>query len=434
MWALRLYQLIAFLGGPLVLFSLRRRAASGREDASRLGERRGIASLQRPDGQLIWLHAASVGETNSILPLVEDMFAANPELNILLTTGTVTSADRVSKAQNQNTPRLLHQFMPLDRRAWGERFLTHWRPDLAGWVESEIWPNMVLACAAQNVPLTMINGRLSDRSFRRWQRIPKVAQKLLSCFQMLIAQDQTTADRLTILGAKNPLVCGNLKLDAPALTADADHVKAMRTAFGERPVWLAASTHEGEEMAALETHNLLLPSFPNLLTLIAPRHAVRGDEIYTQLARHLPDRSTISQRSQNQKLSAKTQVYLVDTMGELGLLYHSLDLVFIGGTLVPHGGQNPIEAAALNCALLQGPNVQNFAEIFADLQAHEAAIEVADAGQLAGQIHSLMDDPERRQKLAEHAALYVDSQRGARKKVYDLLHSQWSQTAPKGAA
>jgi 3-deoxy-D-manno-octulosonic-acid transferase len=434
MWALRLYQLMAFLAGPFLFFSLRRRAASGRENAGRLGERRGIAAIPRPDGQLVWLHAASVGETNSILPLVEDIFAANPKLNILLTTGTVTSAERVFQAQSQTTPRLLHQFMPLDRRAWVERFLAHWRPDLAGWVESEIWPNMVLACAAQNLPLTMINGRLSDRSYRRWQRIPKVAQKLLSCFHLLIAQDQTTADRLSALGAKNPVVCGNLKLDAPALTANAEQVTAMQAAFGARPVWLAASTHAGEEIAVLETHKLLLPSFPNLLTLIAPRHAVRGGDIYAELAPHFPEPLAISQRSQNQALGAQTQVYLVDTMGELGLLYSSLDLVFIGGTLVAHGGQNPIEAAALNCALLHGPNVQNFAEIFADLQAHKAAIKVSDAAELAAQIHTLMDDPNTANKLANQAAIYVDSQRGARQKVYDLLHNQWSQTAPKGRA
>lgn len=421
MWALRLYQLISLIAGPILLLSLAARARRGRENPARLAERRGLTRAKRPKGQLIWFHAASVGETNSILPLIADMFAANDDINILLTTGTVTSAERVAAAQNSHMPKLIHQFVPLDRRPWAERFLDHWRPDMAGWIESEIWPNMVLACAQRNIPLVMINGRLSDNSFARWQKIAPVARKLLSCFSLIMAQDQTTAKRLRALGAEAVEVFGNLKLDTPPLAADEAALSALTQAFAGRPVWLAASTHEGEEAIMLDVHKRVQTDFPDLLTIIVPRHANRGDAIAAQLARRLPDASHLARRSHQHLPRPQTQIYLADTMGELGLFYHAANIVFIGGTLVPHGGQNPIEAAALGCAILHGPHIHNFTEIFAGLRHMQGALKIKDSAALSSQLYELLQEPRQQNALSQQALAFVKTQIGARRQVLEAL-------------
>lgn len=428
MWALRAYQLTAFLAAPFLASSLRRRAKAGREDATRLNERKGIASLPRPDGQVIWFHAASVGETYSVLPLIKDILAANQRLSILLTTGTYSSAQIIAELQNQpdngGLSRLIHQYAPLDRRAWINRFLDHWRPTMAGWVESEIWPNWVLACEAKRVDLIMINGRLSARSFERWKRITGTARHLLSHFKLIMAQDETTAARLKQIGSGPIATPGNLKLDAPALAADAAQLDAMRAQFGERPRWLASSTHEGEESQILATHKLLQAHYPDLLTLIAPRHPVRGDALATQLQAGLPQ-GGIAQRSGGASVTQQTEIYLLDTLGELGIFYRLADIVFMGGSLVPHGGQNPVEAARLNCAVLHGPHVANFAEIYADLRANGAAQEISDSATLSAALLTLMSTQARQQELAANAEAYAESMHGARQRVQDLLRPYW---------
>ena len=428
MRALRAYQLTAFLAAPYISLSLRRRAQAGREDATRLKERKGIASQPRPDGKLIWFHAASVGETYSVLPLIKDILAANQNLSILLTTGTYSSAQIIAglqnKPDNSGLSRLIHQYAPLDRRAWITRFLNHWRPTMAGWVESEIWPNWVLACEAQRIDLIMINGRLSARSYERWQRIAGTARHLLSRFKLIMAQDQTTAARLIQIGSKDITTPGNLKLDAPALSADTAELASLQAQFGDRPLWLASSTHEGEETQILAAHKLLRAHYPNLLTLIAPRHPVRGDGLATQLQAGLPD-GYVAQRSRGGTVTAQTEIYLLDTLGELGIFYRLANIVFMGGSLVPHGGQNPVEAARLDCALLHGPHVANFAEIFADLRANGAAHEISDSATLSATLIALLGAPAQQQELAANARAYAQSMHGARQRVQDLLRPYW---------
>jgi 3-deoxy-D-manno-octulosonic-acid transferase len=429
MWALRLYQLIAFLAAPFISLSLRQRAKKGREVAARLGERKGIASRPRPDGKVIWLHAASVGETYSVLPLIEDIFAADAQLHIVLTTGTKTSAEIVArerlKDSDKKLARLIHQFAPLDRRAWIAGFLAHWKPSLAGWAESEIWPNWVLACEAQNIDLLIINGRLSARSFARWQKIPGAAKYLLSRFCLLMAQDETTAQRLTSLGLDNVATPGNLKLDAPALAGNETEIATLRAAFGKRPVWLASSTHEGEEVAIAATHHLLLDDFPDLLTLIAPRHPNRGDGLAAELQALLPAHGVLAQRSRGGTVSDKTQIYLLDTLGELGVFYRLADIVFMGGSLVPHGGQNPTEAARLDCALLHGPHIGNFTEIYDALHASGGANLVADSATLAAEVKTLLANPAAQKAVAAQAAAYVGEMSGTRQRVVALLRPYW---------
>ncbi|HAT08676.1 MAG TPA: 3-deoxy-D-manno-octulosonic acid transferase, partial [Rhodobiaceae bacterium] len=318
MAVLRLYRLIAFLAAPLLRFRLRQRAAMGKEEASRIEERFGNSALQRPQGHLIWVHAASVGETNSILPLIDDLLARYQNSTVLLTTGTVTSAKIVARHQNRKRDlrhRLIHQFAPLDRSAWVNRFLAHWNPQAALWVESEIWPNMVLACAARDVQPVMVNGRISPSSFKRWRRFDAAAKHLLGKYALLTAQDEMSATRLQQLGLENIVMPGNLKLDAPPLTVDSARLAELRTALTDRPLWLAASTHPGEEEQILDAHNMIAETIDNLMTVIVPRHPERGDAIADML-RH--GGVSPAQRSKGDTPQAHHEIYLMDTLGEMG--------------------------------------------------------------------------------------------------------------------
>lgn len=421
MMALRLYRLLVFLAGPILRLSLSRRAHKGREDRARMREKLGHASLKRPNAPLIWVHAASVGETISILPLIGDILKTRPAQSVLLTTGTVTSAATVAKFQARNPDiraRLRHQYAPLDRRNWVSRFLDHWKPDAAFWVESEIWPNMVLACEHHDIPLIMVNGRLSPRSFRRWRRMQRTAQRLLGGFSLLMAQDNMTAERLRALGLANVHTPGNLKLDAPPLAFDEDALQALQDDFGARPIWLAASTHAGEESQIAEAHKMIAAAHPSTLTLIAPRHPDRGDALATELRK---SGLSVAQRSANEAVTEATQIYLLDTLGELGLFYRLVDIVVMGGTLIPHGGQNPIEAARLDCAILHGPHIENFQEMFDALTARQATAAISDAATLASQVKALLENTAQAEQMAYAAAAYAEDMSGTRARVLDLL-------------
>lgn len=421
MAVLRLYRIFAFLAAPLLRFRLRQRAAMGKEDPSRVEERFGYASVQRPNGDLVWVHAASVGETNSILPLIDDLLAQYPDSHILLTTGTITSAEIIAAHQNRKTKtchRLIHQFAPLDRSAWVRRFLAHWRPQAALWVESEIWPNTILACAAQNLRPVMINGRISPRSFKRWRRFSSTAKHLLDKFALLTAQDEISAARLQQLGIENVVTPGNLKLDAPPLSVNAGHFEELQQALAGRPVWLAASTHPGEEEQILDAHHMIAETVDNLVTLIVPRHPERGDAI-ADILRH--GHASFAQRSKGQTMQADNEIYLMDTLGEMGLAYRLADIAFIGGTLVPHGGQNPFEAAQLNCAILHGPHIVNFEILFDDLAGKGAAAEVTDAATLATQVNALFNNRPAIAQMSAGAMSYSMAMGGVRQRMVDLL-------------
>lgn len=421
MTALRLYRLLVFLAGPILRLSLSRRAQKGREDRARMRERLGHASLKRPDAPLIWVHAASVGETISVLPLIGDILESRPAQTILLTTGTVTSAATVAKFQarhNDIRGRLRHQYAPLDRRNWVSRFLDHWNPDAAFWVESEIWPNMVLACERHRIPLIMINGRLSPRSFHRWRRMRRSVQRLLGRFSLLMAQDNMTAERLRALGLDDVHTPGNLKLDAPPLPHEEEVLQVLKNDIGARPVWLAASTHAGEESQIAEAHKMIAAAHPNALTLIAPRHPNRGATIAADLRKA---GLKVAQRSTGDKVTDETQIYLLDTLGELGLFYRLVDIVLMGGTLIPHGGQNPIEAARLDCAILHGPHIENFQEMFDALTARQAVAAISDAATLASQVKALFENPAQTEQMADAASAYADAMSGTRGRVLELI-------------
>jgi 3-deoxy-D-manno-octulosonic-acid transferase len=404
-WTLRAYRGATALATPFARLVLARRLRRGKENPARLAERRGEARIARPPGPLIWAHGASVGEMLAVIPLVEGLRGRN--FSVLVTSGTVTSA---RLAEERLPPGVIHQFIPLDAPRFAERFLDHWRPNLALLAESDLWPNLIMAVRARQVPLILVNGRLSERSFTRWRYLPHTIATLLGSFDLCLTQSDPDAERYAELGAPRVSMTGNLKLDVPAPPVDAGKLNAMRVAVRTRPVIAAASTHPGEEAVIIDTHRRLRASFPSLLTVIAPRHPERGAgvvEIATAaglnaVARSrglLPDRGT--------------DVYVADTIGELGLVYRIAPIVFMGGSLVRHGGQNPIEAAKLGAAILHGPNVWNFADIYATLDEARGAEEVLDVNRLTSRIGNWLSDPAARKNVADAGTATVDQLGGA---------------------
>ncbi len=379
------YRFAGVLLRPVVPFILSRRVARGKEDPQRLSERYGRASLPRPPGRLVWVHAASVGETNAVLPLIDRLTRIG--LAVVFTTTTVTSAAIAAKKLPGGA---VHQFAPLDLAPFVGSFLAHWRPNLAIFVESEMWPTMVRRLAEAGVPLVVVNARLSERSFRGWKRFAGFAAAVFPRIALCLAQSEADAARFAGLGAANVRTVGNLKFDVPALTADSGAVSRLAIAINGRPVWVAASTHEGEEEVIAEAHRLICQRHPEALTIVVPRHPERGDAVRATLA---GKGLTVAQRSRGNPLLHEIDIYLADTLGELGLFYRLAPIAFLGGSLIPHGGQNPIEPTRLDAAVLHGPHVHNFAAIYAALDAAVPGAPISDAASLAEAVAALMDDP-----------------------------------------
>jgi len=402
---LRAYRLLSAMAAPLALLILARRVRRGKEHRQRLSERRGESRVARPEGPLVWLHGASVGELASMLPLIERIRAR--ALPVLVTSGTVTS----SGLAEQRLPRgVVHQFVPIDVPRFVRRFFDHWRPDLALFVESDLWPNMMIEASVRRVPMVLVNGRLSENSFRRWRRVPKSIADLLRRLDLCLAGTSTDAARLGELGAREVVTTGNLKLDVPAPPADQAKLEALRGAIGGRPVIAAASTHPGEESAVIEAHCRLRANFPGLITLITPRHPERGRGV-VEIAAAAGLSAALRSRGELPKRS--TDVYVADTVGELGLVYRLSPVVFIGGSLVRHGGQNPIEAAKLRTAILHGPNVWNFADIYAALDAARGAEPINDANQLTAHFAACLANLDACARIADAGHATVENLSGA---------------------
>ena len=410
--ALRLYRLISAAAMPVAPLLLARRLARGKEQRGRVSERRGEAGMARPDGGLIWLHAASVGELASVLPLIERISSRG--VGVLVTTGTVTS----SGLAEQRLPRgVLHQYVPVDVPFYVRRFLNHWQPDLALFVESDLWPNLMIETSRRGVPMILVNARLSENSFHRWRHLPRTIGNLLKRFDLCLAGTPDDALRLSDLGAPRVITTGNLKLDVPAPSADTTQLGRLMDAIAGRPVIAAASTHAGEEDIVIAAHKRLSRNFPDLLTLIAPRHPDRGPAI-AEIATAAGLKVRL--RSYGELPDATTGIYVADTMGELGLLYRVAPFVFVGGSLVPHGGQNPIEAAKLGAAILHGPHVWNFAEIYAALDNAHGAELVLDGGRLTAGFGAWLSDAKTATHVAGVARATVDALGGA---LEHTLHS-----------
>jgi 3-deoxy-D-manno-octulosonic-acid transferase len=388
---LRAYQLLSAAAAPLAPRLLSHRLKRGKENPARLAERYGESRIARPAGPLVWVHGASVGELLAVIPLIERIH--HKEFAVLCTSGTVSSA----QVAEQRLPKaVIHQFVPIDAPRFVERFYDHWRPDLALFVESDLWPNLIIAAKQRAIPLILVNGRLSERSFNRWRIIPAAIAALLRRFDLCLAQSAGHAARYRDLGAPRITTTGNLKLDVPEPPADAVDLAALRQAVGDRLTIAAVSTHAGEETALIEAHRRLRNTFPRLLTIIAPRHPDRGPGI-VEIANAAGLATAL--RSRGSLPDPADDIYVVDTMGELGLVYRLAPIVFVGGSLASHGGQNPIEAIKLGAAILHGPHIWNFREIYDALDAAHGAEVVADVGKLAVRLGALLKDPGERRAL-----------------------------------
>jgi len=404
-----LYSLYCGASALIAPFAWRKVAAKLRAyglPETRVRERLGHASLPRPGGQLIWFHAASVGESLSVLTLIRRLGEQLPAAEFLITSGTPTSAELIEKRM---PPRCRHQFPPLDSAAAVDRFLAHWRPDLGVFVESELWPQMLVRARRTGCPLVLLNARLSERSAEGWKKRPETARFILDQFELLVTQNQRTADNLAAMGAAPERIRpgSNLKAVSAPLPADEKTLADLRAALGPRPVWVASSTHEGEEETVLAAHRLLLQRHPDLCLLLAPRHPERGDAVEALIA---AAGFTSARRSVGEGPAPDTQVYLADTLGEVGTWYALSPLVFLGGSLREIGGHNPFEPMQAGAAVISGTGHFNFAETYAELTRLGAATEVTSAEQLAEQLSLWLQEPQKLGAARTAAAQFISRQ------------------------
>lgn len=394
---LTLYRLMMQASTPLLGAYLQKRLRAGKEDPARTHERRGNPARPRPAGALLWFHAASVGESLSLLALVVRVRRDYPQASVMVTTGTVTSAALMADRLPEGA---FHQYIPVDHPRWVASFLDHWQPDAVFWAESELWPNMLMALRARHIPAVLLNARMSQESFQRWRYARGTIGRMLSAFGLCLAQNAAEAERLTALGAASVRVSANLKYAAQPLPCDDAALAALRAEAGARPLLLWASTHAGEEVRAFTLHKHLAVVHENVLTIVVPRHPARAAEIAAAAeAAGIP----LARRSRGDKLPDKG-IYLADTMGELGLFYRLCPLVVMGGTFADIGGHNPIEPGQYGCTVFWGPVGYNFLTVLEDFRSAAAIVEVADETALAAQVSAALAAPQEYKIFGDNAA------------------------------
>ncbi|MBC6444015.1 MAG: 3-deoxy-D-manno-octulosonic acid transferase [Alphaproteobacteria bacterium GM202ARS2] len=374
----------------------------GKEEKKRLPERVGRAYQKRPKGKLLWIHAASVGEYLSTLPLLKSLTEQTQAPHILLTTGTVTSA---RLAQQRNPAGVIHHYICLDAPRYVARFLDHWRPNVSLWMESELWPTMLMETRKRHIPMLLINARMSSRSQANWRRAKKTLRYLLACFDGCFPQNESHVQTFHLMGARSVRFIGNLKDAAEPLPCSAKELATWQQILKGRPIWIAASTHPGEDLWIKKTHSTLQKTYPNLVTLHVPRHASRGRAI----AQALRDDHCLPICRSDYPYPPQDEgalFYIADTIGELGLFYRLACVAFIGGSLIQHGGQNPLEAARLDCAIITGPHHDNFQRTYHALNKHGAAQIIRTAEALPKAVLSLLQNKSKRTTMARNAQRY----------------------------
>ena len=417
--ALRTYSAGTKAAAPFLPFWLKRRAKKGKEDPKRVSERHGIASAVRPAGEMVWLHAASVGESQMLMPVIERILGTQSDINIVVTTGTVTSAEMLIP---QLSDRAVHQYAPADMPKAVERFLDHWQPDLVIFAESELWPNMIMQTKARGIPMALINARMSQKSLNRWAKQARVSGKaLLSGFDLILAADKSTADGLSRIIGRKIEALGNLKDAAPPLPVDEAELKKMKKAIGRRPVWAATSTHKGEEILIGKAVRKIRRKHKNVLLLLAPRHPDRVAEI-KGIMTNLGLKSRLY--SSGRLPVRDTDVYIIDGMGHLGLVYRLAAISLVGGSMVKGlSGHNPLEPARLASAILSGPYVSSFKDTYGGLADVKGVRKVTKSRYLASMVIDLFKSSSDRHEMSKAALDYAKS----RDSVLDRV---WAQLEP----
>ncbi len=415
MIGLFLYQLLFVLCLPIWCVFFLLRLAKGREDKHRWKERWGIPGCVRPDGKLIWMHGASVGECLSMLPLIQRLLERDKNLHIMVTSGTVTSANLMATRLPQ---RAFHHYLPLDMPWACARLIRHFQPQAAYWFESEFWPTTVYAFKQAGIPLVLLNGRISDRSFGRWQKCPSVIRFILSCFTLTLGQSQEDRRRLEVLGGPNTACVGNIKCAAPASPFDPSELEKLMSQIGNRPCFCGASTHHNEEEQLADVVLNLKGDFQNLLMISVPRHPNRADEIQKMFE---GKGLKVARRSKGEEISDNIQVYLADTIGEMGLLYQLAPLVFVGGSLIDFGGQNMLEPMYWSRVVFVGPYTQNFRAFMASGKKCHALIEIQNKDELAEKIRFYFMHPDAQVEIKKRAHQMAISEMAVLDRLYDLL-------------
>lgn len=419
MTTLFLYRILVVLLSPIIYMWLVIRYIKGKEDKKRFYERLGYSKQPRPNGRVVWMHGASVGECLSMLPLVKKLLAENKNLSVMVTSGTVTSAALMAKRLPQGA---FHQYIPVDFPWAAKRFVQYWNPTAVLWFESDFWPNLLVEINKKQHPLILLNGRISDKSFARWQKAPKTISAIQSLFSLSFGQTKEDARRLKVLGAKNVVSTGNLKFAAVYPPFDLKELKGLKKSIGDRPCWCMASSHSNEEEMGAFVHHQIKQEYKNLLTIISPRHPNRADDIEKMLKKQ---GLSVSRRSRQEEITRQTDVYLADTIGEMGLIYQLAPFVFVGGSLIPFGGQNMLEPMRLHRAVMIGPHAFNFREIVAQAKKQKALVEIADKEELAKQLLSFMMKPANAEKIAVRAEEMATSEMSVLERVYDILHERF---------
>lgn len=402
--ALRMYRWAGILGYPLSGPLIAYRVAKGKEDRTRRLERFGYPTIERPHGPMAWVHAASVGETLAVVPLMREL--RRRSIHVLLTTGTVTSAEL---ARMRLAGEVMHQYVPLDVNPAIARFLDYWQPDIALTVESEIWPMTIMALAERQIPQILVNARMSDRSYDRWRRNAAIGEQLFGRLAMAVAQSDLDAERFRDLGAWPVVVSGNLKVDTDAPACDENVLAIYNAQIGERRTWAAISTADGEEKIAAMVHRAL-KAHTGLLTIVVPRHPERCNEIEAMM---VEKGLKVARRTRGDVITPETDVLMGDTIGEMGLYLRMTDVAFVGRSLAGGGGGNPLEPAMLGCAVLAGPHVENFRESYQRLVRKGGARIVKDAEMLAKAVHFLLGNDLARAKMIDSGRETVQEMRGA---------------------
>ena len=409
---LSIYRFVSYLSYPFVRVLLLVRKKKGKEDLIRGRERMGYYTKSRPEGRLIWLHGASVGECLSMMPLVNYLVTLE-NTQVMVTSGTVTSANLMEKRLPQGA---FHQYVPVDLPMYTTRFIKHFHPDLAFFFESDFWPNMLMDAHKAKIPMILLNGRISDKSFKSWQRALFFIRPLLKMFTFGLGQTKEDARRMEALGFSKTDCVGNIKFSAVPAPYNEEELQKIRNQIGPRFAWLAGSTHDDEEMQAAGIHQKLKQKYADMLTIIVPRHPERCDELERKMQNI---GLTVHRRSRGEDMNA--DIFLGDTIGEMGLFYRLADFVFVGGSLVKFGGQNMLEPMRIGACTFIGPYAFNFKEIVQRAKQANALVEVKDADDLAKTLDELKNSPDKVKEICQVGQEFANSETKVLQRVVDVL-------------